>query len=83
MLVVTTKGIEEEASCARLLAGCEGSEGRVQVEGGMLGQPVEPGWRVERHGILFSIEEVTDDLGVERCSLRGISVLTSRLYLDL
>jgi len=60
-LVVATKGIPEEAGGARLAAGGEGADGRVEIEGGMEGEPVEEGRGVNGNGREVRIEEAADD----------------------
>jgi len=60
-LAVATKSIPEEGGGARLAAGGEAAKWRVEVEGGMEGEPVEKGRRVKRNGRQVRIEEAADD----------------------
>jgi hypothetical protein len=60
-LVVATKGIPEEGCGTRLAAGGEGAEWRVEVKGGMEGEPVEEGRSIKRNGREVRIEEAADD----------------------
>jgi hypothetical protein len=76
-LVVATKGIPEEGGGTRLAAGGEGAEWRVEVKGGMEGEPVEEGRRIKRNGREVRIEEAADDCRRGVMFFAGISSLTS------